>query len=392
MPGFICCNTSSIKAEVFSMVTICEVKTKHQLKEFIRFPNYLYKDNPNYVPPLFMDEIATLSPKNPAREYCRATYWLAYRDNQIVGRIAGIINDEYIQKWKNNYARFGWIDFIDDREVSSALFNTVEEWARRQGMQGVHGPLGFCDLDKEGLLIEGFEEMGSIITMYHFPYYRDHIEALGYAKDIDWFEFDITMPEDKPNKILSTIAQRTIQKYGLHILKIDKIKDAMPYVPQMFELINTAYENLYGVVHLTEKQIKAYTKQYIGFCNPEYISFVMDGENKLAGFALVMPSLSKASRKNGGKLFPFGFIGLLKAIRQNDVLDLYLTAVRPEYRNTGVSAICLEHLTRNAIKNGVKHSIGSPQLETNHAIHSFWRFFDDVRIHRKRRCYLKKLG
>ncbi|MBP7176439.1 MAG: hypothetical protein KBA53_09570 [Thermoclostridium sp.] len=374
------------------MVTICEVKTKHQLKEFIRFPNHLYKDNPNYVPPLLMDEIATLSPKNPAREYCRVVYWLAYRDNQVVGRIAGIINDEYIQKWKNNYARFGWIDFIDDREVSSALFNTVEEWAHRQGMEGIHGPLGFCDLDKEGLLIEGFEEMGSIITMYHFPYYREHIEASGYAKDIDWFEFDITMPEYKPNKILSTIAQRTIQKYGLRILKINKIKDAMPFVPQMFELINTAYENLYGVVPLTERQIKAYTKQYIGFCNPDYISFVMDGENKLAGFALVMPSLSQASRKSGGKLFPFGFIRLLRAIKKNDTLDLYLTAVRPEYKNTGVSAICLEHLTRNAIKNGVKHSIGSPQLETNHAIHSFWRFFDDVRIHRKRRCYLKKFG
>lgn len=374
------------------MVKICEVKTKHQLKEFIRFPNHLYKDCPYYVPPLLMDEVATLSSKNPAREYCRAVYWLAYRDNQVVGRVAGIINDEYIQKWKNNYARFGWLDFIDDKEVSSALMKTVEDWTRVNGLEGLHGPLGFCDLDKEGLLIEGFEEMGSIITMYHFPYYREHLEALGYAKDIDWFEFDITMPQDKPNKVLSTIAQRTSQKYDLHILKIDRIKDARPYIGQMFELINVAYEDLYGVVPLTKRQISAYTEQYIGFCNPEYISFVMDRESRLAGFALVLPSLSQALRKSGGRLFPFGFIRLLKAIKKNDMLDLYLTAVRPEYKNTGVSAICLEHLTRNAIKNGVKHSIGSPQLETNHAIHSFWRFFDDVRIHRKRRCYLKKLG
>ncbi len=374
------------------MVKVCEVTTKHQLKEFIRFPNDLYKESPYYVPPLYMDEMATLSAKNPAREYCKAAYWLAYRDDQIVGRIAGIINQEYLDKWKNKYARFGWLDFIDDKEISSALLKTVEDWARENGMEGIHGPLGFCDLDKEGLLIEGFDEMGTIVTMYHFPYYREHLEALGYAKDIDWFEFDITMPTDKPNKVITTIAQRTIQKYDLRILKINRIKDAMPYVPQMFELINVAYENLYGVVPLTDKQIKAYTKQYVGFCNPEYISFVIDRENRLAGFALVLPSLSVALRKCGGKLFPFGFVGLLKAIKKNDILDLYLTAVRPEYRNTGVSAICLEHLTRNAIKNGVKHSIGSPQLETNHAVHSFWRFFDDVRIHRKRRCFLKMLG
>lgn len=374
------------------MVKICEVKTKQQLKAFIKFPNHLYQDNPYYVPPLFFDEMSTLSRKNPAREYCRAKYWIAYKDGQIVGRIAGIINDKYIEKWENKYARFGWIDFINDREVSEALINTVEDWAMENGMVGLHGPLGFCDLDKEGLLIEGYDEMGSIITMYHFPYYREHLEALGYTKDIDWLEFDITMPTDKPNKNLTNIAKRTLEKYDLHILKVNTIKDVLPYVGEMFDLINVAYDKLYGVVLLTEKQKKAYTSQYISFCNPDYISFVMDSDNRLAGFAVVLPSLSKVVRETKGRLLPFGFIKLLHAIKKNNILDLYLTAVRPEYKNTGVSAICLEHLTRNAIKNGVKHSIGSPQLETNHAIQSFWRFFDDVRIHRKRRCYLKRFG
>lgn len=373
------------------MIKVYEVKTKAELKKFINFSNELYKDNPNYVPPLFFDEIETLSKKNPSFEYCKAQYWLAYKDGKIVGRIAGIISFKYIEKWKNKYARFGWVDFIDDKQVSKALIETVEQWAKDNGMEGIHGPLGFCDLDKEGLLVEGYDEMGSIITMYHYPYYKEHFEELGFIKDIDWLECDITLPKDKPNKVLSTIAERTLEKFDLHLLEIKRIKDALPYVDEMFELINTAYKNLYGVVPLTDKQKKTYTSQYISFANSDYISFVIDKNNKLAGFALVFPSLSKAVKKSNGRLLPFGFIRVLRAMKHNDTLDLYLTAVRPEYRKTGVSAICLEHLTRNAIRNGVTHAIGSPQLETNHAIHSFWRFFDDVRIHRRRRCYIKKL-
>lgn len=373
------------------MIKVYEVKTKAELKKFINFSNELYKDNPNYVPPLFFDEIETLSKKNPSFEYCKAQYWLAYKDGKIVGRIAGIISFKYIEKWKNKYARFGWVDFIDDKQVSKALIETVEQWAKDNGMEGIHGPLGFCDLDKEGLLVEGYDEMGSIITMYHYPYYKEHFEELGFIKDIDWLECDITLPKDKPNKVLSTIAERTLEKFDLRLLEIKRIKDALPYVDEMFELINTAYKNLYGVVPLTDKQKKTYTSQYISFANSDYISFVIDKNNKLAGFALVFPSLSKAVKKSNGRLLPFGFIRVLRAMKHNDTLDLYLTAVRPEYRKTGVSAICLEHLTRNAIRNGVTHAIGSPQLVTNHAIHSFWRFFDDVRIHRRRRCYIKKL-
>ncbi len=373
------------------MVQIFEVRTKRQLKSFIRFPNILYKDNPYYVPPLFFDEKATLlKKKNPSFAYCNAKYWLAYKDGKVAGRIAGIINRRYIETWKNRYARFGWIDFIDDREVSGALLETAEDWAMENGMDGIHGPLGFCDLDKEGLLVEGYDEMGSIITMYHYPYYKEHLEELGYCKDIDWLECDIVMPSDKPAKELTAMAQKALNKYDLRILEIKKIKDVLPYVDEMFDLVNIAYKDLYGVVPLSDEQKKAYTDQYISFANPDYISFVLDKEGKLAAFALVFPSLAKAVKKSKGKLLPFGFFRVLKAIKKNDILDLYLVAVRPEFKNTGVSSICLEHLTRNAIKNGVKHSIGSPQLETNRAVHSFWRFFDEVRTHRRRRCYLKK--
>ncbi len=373
------------------MVQICEVTTKRQLKAFIKFPNVLYKGNPYYVPALFFDEKATLEKKkNPSFEYCTAKYWLAYKDGKIVGRIAGIINYKFIEKWNKKYARFGWIDFIDDPEVSKALIETVENWAKKNGMEGVHGPLGFCDLDKEGLLVEGYEEMGSIITMYHYPYYKEHLEKLGYAKDIDWLEFDVVIPSDKPSEELTAMAQKALSKYDLNLVELKKTKDALKYVNEMFDLINIAYKDLYGVVELTDKQKEAYTTQYFSFVNIDYLSFLLDKEGKLAAFAIVLPSLSEAVKKSNGKLLPFGFLRVLKSIRKNKILDLYLVAVRPEYKNTGVASICLEHLTRKAIENGVTHAIGSPQLETNRAVHSFWRFFDGTRAHRRRRCYLKR--
>ncbi|NMA67712.1 MAG: hypothetical protein GX957_16025 [Clostridiaceae bacterium] len=374
------------------MVKIVRVENKNQLRKFIKFPFELYKDHPYWVPPLISDEKFTLNKeKNPAFEYSEAEMWLAYKDGKIAGRIAGIINHSFIKKWEKRYARFGWIDFIDDYEVSSALINQVEEWAKEKGMDAIHGPLGFCDLDKQGMLVEGFEEMGTFVTIYNFPYYVKHIESYGYVKDAEWIEIDITLPKTgEITEKLSALAQKAKEKYGLSVVPLKEPKDCIPYIPEIFDMLNEAYEHLYGVVPITDRQVQTYVKQFFSFVNPDYISLIQDSEGKLAGFGIIMPSLSEAARKSKGRLFPFGFIRFLKAIKKNDILDLYLVAIRPELRMKGVPYVMLDELTKTAIKNGVVKAIASPELETNHAVQSMWRYYD-TRIHRRRRCYLKHL-
>ncbi len=374
------------------MIRIVEVKTRKQLRDFIYFPFRLYKDNPYWIPPLIMDEYNTLDrKKNPAFEYCDARYWLCYKDGELAGRIAGIQNRAYVEKWGNKYTRFGWIDFVDDREVSRALFQTVEEWARGNGMEAVHGPLGFCDLDKEGLLVEGFDEMGTIITNYHHPYYKEHLDALGYVKDTDWVEFEIIIPQLEQVERLNKVGQRSLEKHDLSILKLKDKKDIAPYFKEIFEIINIAYEGLYGVVPLTDKQVESYIEQYFSFVHPGYIALIVEKSGRLAGFGINMPSLSEAVKKTRGRLFPFGFIDVLKAIKHNDTLDCYLVAVRPEYKRAGLPAAMLSYCLETAFKNGVKKAIASPQLEDNHAVHSMWRFFEN-RQHRRRRCYIRKIN
>jgi len=375
------------------MVDIVEVKNRKQLKEFIYFPFKLYEDNPYWVPPLIMDEYITLDRrKNPAFEYCDAKYWLAYKNGELVGRIAGIQNHAYVKKWGNKYTRFGWIDFIDDTEVSKALLETVEKWAAVQGMEAVHGPLGFCDLDKQGMLVEGFDEMGSIITYYHHPYYKEHMKLHGYKKDVDWFEFEIDLNKLSQNdeERISRVSERALEKEGLSILHIKNRNDFKPYFSEIFEVLDIAFKDLYGVVELTDKQVKAYIEQYFSFANPDYICLIVDENKRLAGFGICFPSFAKTVKKHGGKLFPFGFIDILKDIKKNDTLDLYLVGVRPEYKKVGVPAAMVNYCLKNALKNGIKKAIASPQLENNHAVHSLWRFFD-ARLHRRRRCFLKKI-
>ncbi len=371
------------------MVQIIQVKDKKQFDIFIKFPFKLYKDNPYWIPPLISDEKFTLNKKkNPAFEFSDAKLWLAYEDGKVVGRIAGIISHSYISKWGNKYARFGWIDFIDDLDVSKALLETVEEWAKENGLKGIHGPLGFCDLDKEGMLIEGFEELGTFITIYNFPYYMKHMEALGYVKDAEWIEIDITLPETDVAGKISVLAQKAKEKYNLSVVPLKKTKDVIPYVKEIFDLLNQGYEHLYGVVPITEKQVQSYVKQFFSFLNIDYICIVKGEDGKIAGFGIIIPSLSKAAQKSKGRLFPTGFIHFLNAIKKNDTLDLYLVAIRPELRSKGVPYVMLNELTASALKNGVVRAIASPELETNHAVQSMWRSYE-TRIHRRRRCYLK---
>jgi GNAT superfamily N-acetyltransferase len=373
------------------MVKIVKVETKQQLDLFVKFPFKLYKDNPYWVPPLISDEKNTLDKnKNPAFEFSDAELWLAYKDGELAGRIAGIISHSYIKKWGNRYARFGWIDFIDDPEVSKALLETVENWAKENGLEGVHGPLGFCDLDKEGLLIEGFDKPGTFITIYNYPYYVDHIEALGYKKDAEWIELEIKIPKEDDLKKISMLAQKAKDKYGLSVVPLKKSKDVLPYVNQVFDLLNKGYEHLYGVVPITRKQVDSYVKQFFSFLNPDYICIIKGQDGEIAGFGISMPSLTKAAQKSKGRLFPTGFIHFLNAIKKNDTLDLYLVAIKPELRAKGVPYVLLDELTNTAAKNGVKLAIASPELETNHAVQSLWKNYNP-RIYHRRRCYLKLL-
>lgn len=367
-----------------------EVKSKNELKRFVLFPFSLYKDCPYWVPPLIFDEMHTLrKDKNPAFEFCEAKSWLAYKNQTVVGRIAGIINKKYIEKWHNKYARFGWVDFIDDEEVSQALFGTVETWAKSNGLEAVHGPLGFCDMDHEGMLIEGFNELGTIATIYNYPYYQKHVERCGYQKDADWIEFEIKAPTAIPEKA-DRISHLVTEKKKVHVLEAKNSKELLPYAHQIFELINETYENFYGFVPLTEKQIKFYVKQYFPFVDPDYLKVLLDNQNRVAGFVIGMPSLSRALQKARGRLFPFGFIHLWKALKYPKYVDLYLGAIRPDLQGKGADAFLMTELSKSCIKNGIISAESNIELEDNVKVQSHWKYFDS-RQHKRRRCFIKHL-
>ncbi|MFC1724984.1 hypothetical protein ACFL4T_05100 [candidate division KSB1 bacterium] len=371
-------------------IKIKEVNSLKDLKRFINFPFKLYSENKYWVPPLIFDEIKNLrADKNPAFEFCKAKYWLAYKNGEIAGRIAGIINERYIEKWKNKYARFGWVDFIDDKTVSDALFNTFEKWAADNGMTAVHGPLGFTDLDYEGMLIEGFEELGTLATIYNYPYYPVHLENRGYIKDVDWVEYEVKVPEIFPEKI-KRIADIVLRKYKLHILNIKKAKDLLPYGKDLFNVLNSAYNELYGVVHLTEKQIDMYIKQYFSFIRTDFVPVILDREGKIAGFAITVPSLSIALQKSKGKLFPLGFLRILRSMRKNDLVDFYLIGVRPDLQGKGINALLIFELYKTYNKYKILRAETNPELEDNRKIREQWKFFEN-RQHKRRRCFIKQL-
>ncbi|MCK4694173.1 MAG: hypothetical protein KAT74_00350, partial [Candidatus Cloacimonetes bacterium] len=357
-------------------VIIKEVKSKKELKKFISFPYKLYKGNKNWIPPLRNDEFNILyKTKNPAFDFCDVKLWLAYKNDKIVGRIAGIINHRYIEKWENKYARFGWIDFINDENVSKALINSVEKWAKENGMKAVHGPLGFTDLDPEGMLIEGFEELGTIATIYNYPYYSKHFEKYGYLKDIDWIEFEVKVPEKVPEKI-ERIANIVKKKYKLTVLKTISSKDLKPYTKEIFKVLNDAFEPLFGVVPLTEKQIEKYIEHYMGIIPHKFISLILDESGKIAAFGITMPSLSKAFQKAKGRLLPFGFLHILKALKKNDSVDLFLVAVRPDLQGKGVNALLFKEFILTYIDNKIEKAETNIELESNIKVQAQWKFFE----------------
>ncbi len=377
-----------------SKIEIRPAQTKKEMKQFIRFNYELYKDNPYSVPDIYEDMVATFSDKNPAMEFCDAVYYLAYRDGEIVGRVAGIINHKANKRWEQKMVRFGYIDFIDDMEVSKALISAVEKWGKEKGMDYIQGPLGFTDMDAEGMLIEGFEELGTNATIYNYPYYPKHIGALGFEKEADWVELLMTVPRETgvPER-LERIAKIVIEKYGLQIKRYtSRSKLRKDYGKQIFEVINEAFKPLFGYSELNERQIDLYVNTYIPFIDLKLVSLITDANGKLICVGISMPSLSKALQKAKGKLFPFGWFHLLKALKwkKPDTLDLMLVGVLPEYQGKGINAVLFYDLLPNYISEGYKYVETNPELEVNSKVQSQWIYFER-RQHKRRRCFKKKL-
>jgi len=369
---------------------IIEVTTRKDLRAFIRFPHTLDRDNTAWVPALDFDEMNTLSKdKNPAFEHCQARYWLAISNGEILGRVAAIYNQLHIEKWGQRYLRFGWIDFIDNPAVSDALMNTVENWAQSLNLTAVHGPLGFTDLDREGMLVEGFDELATLATSHDQPYYQEHLVRLGYKKDVDWLEHQVTVTDTLDERV-SRVAEIARKRYKLRLLEAKNKNELLPYAPELFEIINDAYDHLYGTVHLTERQVEAYVKQYFGFVIPDFVPVVLDENGRMVAFTISMPSLSRALQKGRGKLFPFGFIHLLWALKKPNRIDMYLGAVRREYQGKGINAIMMETLFHAIKKYGVKTIHANPMLETNRSVLNQWKFFES-RPHKRRRVFIKLL-
>ena len=372
-------------------ITVKEVLNKKQLKQWVRFPTKLYKDNANFVPFLENDEIETFTKeKNPAYAFCETRLFLAYKNGEIVGRIAGLINHAYNKKWDRNAIRFTRFDFIDDYEVSKALFDAVVEWGKERGLSSVMGPIGFTDMDHEGMLVEGFEEFNMSITFYNHPYYLEHMERLGLVKDIDWIEYKLTVPSEI-DPVLIKISERVIEKKGFKAVTYTDRRVLHKDALEAFRIIDIAFSKLYGTVPLTPEIIENAVNSYIPLVNLDYICSVKDEEDNIVAFGVMVPSIAKALKKSNGKLFPFGIFRMLRALKgKNDVLEMYFVAVKPEYQMLGVPAILITTILKNIIKNGVKYCETGPMLETNKAVHSLWKPFEKKQ-HKRRRCYVKNI-
>lgn len=376
------------------MTTVHKVTTSRELKKFARFNYKLYKDNPYSVPDLYSDILKTFSrEKNPAFEFCEAEYFLAYQDGKIVGRVAAIINHKANATWGKKAVRFGWIDFIDDLDVSRALLKAVEQWGADKGMTTMEGPLGFTDMDAEGMLIDGFDELSTMATIYNYPYYPEHMEKLGLEKAIDWVEMKLKVPERLPEQY-EKIARIVQQRLNLHVRKLRSVREirrtGLGY--KIFDLVNEAYKPLFGYSEMTKAQIDRYINEYLPILDLSMVTLVEDSDNELVGVGISMASLSRALQKAKGRLWPFGWWHLLKAlfIKRPPILDLLLIAIKPEYQGKGVNAMMFADLIPIYIKHGFEWGETNPELEVNDKIQSQWHYLEN-RIHKRRRCYTKRL-
>ncbi len=373
------------------MITIKEALTKAQIKEFVTFPFSIYKDNPYWVPPLIQDEIDSFDKKkNPVFLTADAQFFIAYKDGKAVGRIAAIVNWDEINGQQKKKVRFGWFDVIDDIEVTKALLEKVYELGKKHNLEFVEGPIGFSNLDKVGVLTEGFDQIGTMITWYNHEYYKTHLEQLGYVKEKEYIEsiFPFSNVDPKTYEKAVGLVKR---RYGLVPVNFTKTKQVIARVDEMFNLFNESYADLSSFVPISAIQQDYFKKKYINFINPEYIKFVEDSAGKLVAFSIVMPSFSEAIMKAKGRMFPFGFIHLLKAKKTSKDVIFYLIGVQPEFQNKGVTAIIFDEYFKTFTKYGIVNCIRTPELEENHAIHNLWKHFDPL-VHKRRRTYRKDLN
>lgn len=366
------------------MITIKEVKTRKDLRTFAGFNEKMYRDVPQAMPDLLSDEMANFNPKkNPAFEYAESRQWLAYKDGECVGRIGAIISHKANAKWDRKRIRFTRVDFIDDYEVSETLFKTVENWGREKGLKAVHGPMGFCDLDQEGMLIEGFEYDGIFITINNAPYYKEHMERLGYVKSVDWIENRIDIPNEIP-PVFDKMCERVLKDNKLKIVKVKNRLQLRKYIKYIFDVVNDTAKILYGEVDLSEAQIKKYVHQFILMVNVRFISLLVNEKDEMVAIGVTVPSMGKASKKSHGRLFPFGWARLLYApYSKPDTLELYLVGVRDQYKKKGLPLVLITEILKAAIEDGMKYAETGPMLEDNIKVQSMWKRFNRIQ-HRRR--------
>jgi hypothetical protein len=374
-------------------ITVEEVLNKADLKRFVKLPFALYKDAPLWVPQLIRDDMEIFDKeKNPAFDYAGARLFLAYKDGRPAGRIAAIDNRAANRKYGTKNLRFGWFDSANDPEVAAALFQAVEKWAGELGMETVTGPHGFCDLDPQGMLVEGFEHLPTIAGYYNFPYYQRLVEDLGYGKEIDYVEFRAQVPNDMsafPEKLLR-LAERIQERGGLRVYQFKSKKDIMSRVREIFAIIDEAFAEIYGAVPLTVRQVDYFIKKYFTFVDKDLVQVVVNEKNEMVGFMLAMPSLSRAFQKAGGRLLPLGWWHLWRAMKKNDVLDFYLAGILKKFRGLGVDLLMVVEMARNAVAKGFRFTESNQELETNAKIQAQWKYFNPVQ-HKRKRIFKKIL-
>ena len=374
-------------------VDIREVESKKDLKRFIKVPFDIFKGNPYWVPQLIRDDLEVFNPqKNPAYESAESRLFLAYKDGKAVGRIAGILSHAANNKYNTKNLRFGWFDTIEDFEVTRSLFDAVENWGKELGMETLTGPQGFCDLDPQGMLIEGFDQMPTISVYYNYPYYPEYAEKYGFKKDVDYVEIRAVAPREDgiPPKLLR-IGERIKQRSGIKIIKFKNKRQIMKRAEDIFRLLDEAFEEIYGSVPLTEKQIRYYVKKYIPFVDKNFIQVAVDENNESVGFMISMPSLTKGFQKAKGHLFPFGWFHILRSLKDYEILDFYLAGIKEKYRGHGIDLMMVLDVINSAIEKGVKYTESNPELESNKKIQAQWKYFNPT-LHKRRRIFIKNIG
>lgn len=374
-------------------IEIQEITSKRDIRKFIQFGNDLYKDCPNYCPTLMFDELNTFDEKkNPAFEVCEKKLFLAYRDGKIVGRIAGLINYAANKHWNVNHVRFGWMDFIDDLEVSKALLDAVAQYGKSKGMDAMNGPVGFTDFDHEGLLIEGFEYLAPMASLYNYPYYERHMEAYGLEKENDWIEFQITPPDSVPER-LDRMSKIAAERSNVRVDKVRSVRELKrKYGFTYFDVIDEAYQQLYNFQPLTPNQKKYYCEMYFPLVNFDFVTIVVNEKDEVVAVGVGMPDISEALRRCGGKLFPFGWYHIIKALRAKkmEVFDLLLIAVRPDYQNRGVNSLIIVDQIPYFKQYGIKRVETTSIMETNAKNQANWEYFDKKQ-HKRRRAYIRSI-